>query len=320
MEKPKPTYRQEWHEYNLAQTNEKAHFQTLLYELCQGIIEPVQTFGRPRAPLADIIFAACLKVYGGMSGRRNQTDLREALKRGTLRKSVHYNTLSRYLEKPELTPIIKQLIIESSLPLKAVESDFAVDSSGFATGGTVKWMHQKYSKPHIIDKADWLKVHLMCGVRTNIVTSVEVTHAHAGDSPYFQPLVETTARNFRLGEVSADKAYSAEKNMHLVLIHGGEPYIAFRKNATATNRRSGSVWRRLFLDYQINQEYFMQHYHKRSNVETTFSMIKAKFGERLRSKTTGAQTNEVLCKVLSHNICVLIQSMYELGIEVNFNE
>jgi hypothetical protein len=47
-------------------------------------------------------------------------------------------------------------------------------------------------------------------------------------------------------------------------------------------------------------------------------MIKAKFGGRLRSRAEIAQVNEVLCKVLCHNICVLIQSIYELEIEVEF--
>ena len=56
------------------------------------------------------------------------------------------------------------------------------------------------------------------------------------------------------------------------------------------------------------------HYHKRSNVETVFSMIKAKFGGSVRAKTPTAQVNEVLC----HNICVLIQSIYELGLEPTF--
>jgi transposase len=106
--------------------------------------------------------------------------------------------------------------------------------------------------------------------------------------------------------------------MHLVLVKGGQPFIAFRSNATAENRRSGSVWKRLFLEYQYNQDYFMQHYHRRSNVEATFSMIKRKFGERLRSKSKTAQVNEVLAKILCHNLCCLIQSMYELGIDVNF--
>jgi hypothetical protein len=49
-------------------------------------------------------------------------------------------------------------------------------------------------------------------------------------------------------------------------------------------------------------------------------MIKAKFGQRLRSKTLTAQINEALCKVLCHNLCVLIQSAHELGIEAAFKE
>ena len=47
-------------------------------------------------------------------------------------------------------------------------------------------------------------------------------------------------------------------------------------------------------------------------------MIKSKFGGAVRSKTPVAQVNEVLAKVLCHNICVLIQSMYELGVDPIF--
>jgi hypothetical protein len=67
--------------------------------------------------------------------------------------------------------------------------------------------------------------------------------------------------------------------------------------------------------YNDHREEFLTHYHKRSNVETTFHMIKSKFGQRLRSKTLTAQINEALCKVLCHNLCVVIQSVHELGIE-----
>jgi len=62
----------------------------------------------------------------------------------------------------------------------------------------------------------------------------------------------------------------------------------------------------------------MRNYHGRSNVESTFSMIKAKFGERPRSKTETAQVNELLCKILCHNLCCLISSMYELGVDPTF--
>lgn len=44
-------------------------------------------------------------------------------------------------------------------------------------------------------------------------------------------------------------------------------------------------------------------------------MVKAKFGDSLRCKTPEAQDNEVLAKFVAHNLCVLVQSFYELGIE-----
>ena len=43
---------------------------------------------------------------------------------------------------------------------------------------------------------------------------------------------------------------------------------------------------------------------------------KAKFGDSLKSKTKTAQYNEVLCKILCHNLCVLIHEMHELNNEV----
>jgi hypothetical protein len=47
-------------------------------------------------------------------------------------------------------------------------------------------------------------------------------------------------------------------------------------------------------------------------------MIKAQFRDHVRSKTDVAMQNEVLCKILCHNICCVIQAMYELGMEPTF--
>jgi hypothetical protein len=47
-------------------------------------------------------------------------------------------------------------------------------------------------------------------------------------------------------------------------------------------------------------------------------MVKAKFGDSIRSKTDTAMANESLCKVLCHNLCCLIQSTYELGVVATF--
>lgn len=47
-------------------------------------------------------------------------------------------------------------------------------------------------------------------------------------------------------------------------------------------------------------------------------LIKSKFRDAVRSNTETAQINEVLLKVLCHNIYVAIQEMFELGIEPKF--
>lgn len=83
-------------------------------------------------------------------------------------------------------------------------------------------------------------------------------------------------------------------------------------------RTKDPLWTRLYHFYSLNAEWFKKHYHKRSNVETTFSMIKMKFQGHLRSKKKVGQTNELLCKILCHNLCVIVQCMYELGIEPDF--
>jgi hypothetical protein len=63
---------------------------------------------------------------------------------------------------------------------------------------------------------------------------------------------------------------------------------------------------------------FISQRSSRSCDTSTMWMIKSKFDEHIRSKTDVAIENELLCKVLCHNICVVIQSMYELGIEPTF--
>lgn len=312
---PRPTYSQNWPAYNAAQTNEKRQFLALLSDLCAGVEEPEQRMGRPRAPRCDTIFCAALKTYVGMSGRRLMSDVEDAHAKGFLGSPLHYNTAFKYLADADLEPVLQSLIEESSRALRAVEVDFAVDASGFRVSGYVRWFNTRYG--HDVDNQDWRRMHIVTGVKTNIITAVKITGRDDHESPFLPELVEATARNFALREVSADKGYCGRDNSEAIAKHGGTPYIAYRKNAAAPSRGS-DLWRRMYHLYQFSRDEFLGHYHKRSNVESTFSMMKAKFGEAITSKGEQAITNEALVKVLCHNICVVISSIYELGIEPTF--
>lgn len=304
-----------WRAYNAYSVVEKAKFQLLLSQLARGIDEPIQERGRPRALYSDMLFSAVFKVYSTFSGRRFTTDLREAHAKGYITHVPHFNIVFRYLQSTALTPYLHQLIEQSSLPLRGIENDFAVDSTGLSTDQFARWFNTKWGTD--VERRDWVKLHLICGVRTHIVGCAIITHRHANDFPFYRPLLAAIAENgFNIKEVSADKAYAGAENLLVTLQRGAMPYIPFKIDANPEGK--STVWQRLYHFYHFHRDEFLDHYHQRSQVETVFSMIKAKFGERLRSKMRSAQINEALCKVLCHNICVLVRGIHELNLDPVF--
>lgn len=61
-----------------------------------------------------------------------------------------------------------------------------------------------------------------------------------------------------------------------------------------------------FHYFNLHGEAFMVRYHRRSNIESTFSMIKRKFGDSVRAKNDLTMKNETLGKFVCHNLCCLI--------------
>lgn len=309
------TYSQDWAAYTDAQRNEYRVFMELLADLCQRIPEPEQGIGRPSKPLSDMVFACALKVYSGFSLRRFESMMEVAKERGHISQTCSYATVSNYMNKPEVADLLHDLIALSSAPLSTVESDFAVDSSGFSTSRFDRYYDYKHGQ--VQEHRKWIKAHICVGVKTNVVTAVSLTEGKAGDSPEFGPLVERTAEVFGIDEVSADKAYSSRENHTVVDELGGTAYIPFKE--TATGKTGGSpAWRKMYHKFQLDNDEFRQHYHKRSNVETTFHMLKTKFGDSVNAMNEQAQYAETLLKILCHHVVVVIHEIRESDIDPGF--
>ena len=312
------TYKQNWRQYNSAQENEREEFAMLLRGLCEGIMQPRQGVGRPRHHLADVIFSLVWRTYSGKSLRRMMGELREFRDRGFIETAPHWNTLADYDAREDITPVLRALIDESALPLRAVEENFAADSTGFTTSRFARWFDEKWGKER--SGREWVKLHVMVGTKTHVVTAVEVTRGvgdDTSDCSQFDALVkQTAAAGYDMHTVCADKAYLSRDNLDTVVAAGGLPYVPFKSNSSGGS--GSALWNRMFHYYQFRRDDFMQHYHRRSNVETAFSMIKGKFGDAIRARDPRAQENEVLTKVLAHNLCCLISSMHELAIKPEF--
>ena len=136
-----------------------------------------------------------------------------------------------------------------------------------------------------------MKCHAMCGVKTNIITAVDIGDGSSADTKQFVPLLNQTARGFDIREVSADAAYSTYQNAEATVGVGATPFIAFKSDASAVR---GGAFADMFHFYSLRRDEFLARYHRRSNVESTFSMLKAKFGADLRSKSPTAMVNESL--------------------------
>ncbi len=307
----RPTFHQDWPAYNRAQSTEKNRLQVLLVDLCRNLQEPDRSGVRgPKPhPAKDAIFSMAMKVYCGLSSRRFSCDLLEAHEKGHIGKPISGAKVVAFFDNPAYTPILAELVAKSAAPLAVVESDFAVDSTGFGSSRYERWFDEKYGVTK--QKSVWVKAHVAIGVKTNVITAVRILEKWSPDSPQFIPLLQKTAETFAVREVSGDKAYASNENFEAAADVGGTAYVPFKSNTTGG---VGGLFEKMFHYFQFQRDEFLQHYHKRSNVESTFSAVKRKFGDAVMSKTDVAMTNEVLCKFLCHNLSCLIQEQETLGI------
>lgn len=315
--KVRKTYSQNWPAYNAAQTSEKSLSQKLLHDLCESIPESTEAkIGRPRLPIRDGIFCACMKVYSQLSGRRFISDLCDAHAKGYLNRVPHFNPILRVFDKPETTGILCSLISQSAIPLASLETNFAIDSSGFSGCRFDRWYDAKWGSqvPERVGRS-WVKAHAIVGVATNVVTAAEVLDKDSNDGVMLKPLMNATPQQFRITDLTGDKAYLSETNLCAIAGAGANALIPFKSNSRAG--RPG-VWDSAYHYFNLHREEFLHRYHQRSNVESTFSAIKRKFGDSVKAKNDLSMRNEVLAKIVCHNLSCVIHAMYEFGIDPSF--
>lgn len=317
MEPPKkPHWPQNSTARNLALVNEQEHVELLLHALCDSVSFPERTnrMGRRPLPPKDLLFAALLKIYTTMSGRRAQGALRGCRARGHVGIAASYNSVLAVFGRSWLTPILEDLIGVTAAPFASLERSFAQDATGFSQTRRDNY----FASSHDDQRAQrpFVKLHAMVGVRTNVVTAARVSNR--GDAPMLEPLlVETMRRGFVVEEVSADKAYLSYANIDAIRAAGAMPFIPLKSNST-TKASHSKAWRDLHAFFLLRHDEFLKRYHQRSNVETTFGMIKKRFGDGVRTLLPVTQANEVLAKVVLHNICCAVAAFYESGLEPDF--
>jgi len=318
-------YSQDWHKYNLAKTNEKRLFYDLLHDLSKIIQEQEYSFGRPFVPIKDLFFSAGLKLYSNYSGRKVISDLVHAEGAGYISRKIHFNTLKEFFNCDATYDLLSKLLTISAMPLRKLEDKFSLDSSGFGSYQYERWQKvrfqkDKYGKISTRGWKNYLKGHILIGTKTNIICGCEITFGNFSDVRQAPNMIIKAGANFNMKELSADKAYSSKLIFRIIHALGAMPYIPFKHTTKEPSENAPEIWNNMFLLFRDKKEEWKKHYHKRSNVETVFGMVKVRLGEHLKSKNYIAQRNELMMKFICHNICCLIQEIYEREIKVDFNK
>ena len=314
----KKTYPQNWKVYDFAKSNEKIFFMKILNSVVDSLDLPYDYKNNGRYPISmeDRLKTCILKVYYKSDARTLVSDLKLFQSLGYLSYAPSYRSVNYFMEDSRLTSYLNQLIRLLAEPLIPIESLVGIDSTGFSTFNRVDWIDIRFSKLFNKLKKDYKKLHIVSGTKSNIILSAKVTKGTAHDSPEFEDLIKKSVY-FDIKQVCADSAYLSRKNCNIVSSIRAIPFIMPKKNTTAKSR--GSIaWSQMVRFFKDNEQEFRKIYHQRSNLETTFAMLKRNYLPYVRAKSNIGQENEGLCKVVCHNIACLIMSMFEYGIKVKF--
>lgn len=308
----------DWKSYNLGQMEEGRLLHILLRDLANGFPEP-QTdptrAGRKPVPLRDQVFCAVLRSYYGFSLRRSHQFRDAATRLGMLPSPHSYTLVSHFLNRPDVTEGLHDMLARSCLPLLPLEERCAVDSTGLRTSQFNCYRREKYDPAR---KHSWLKLHSLVLVRSHGIPALEVSAGTANDSPFFPILLRRAdATGFRFKQAFADRGYQGRPNYQAAAELGIEAVIPFKRGQTGVTK-GVPPYHLAFLKFIEHRDVFDQDYGQRAQAESTFSNFKLKLTETLASRRFDSQRNEILCLAVAHNLMVVARHIVLLGLEPEF--
>jgi transposase len=294
----KKTYAQDWVAYDAAKTNEDYLFRILqeLLQICVHDDKKEGIKGRKGFTMREKIFFMCFKIYNRSSLRKCESKLKELKNINFITRVPCFKSVDNFFNEGIMSKILDDLIFISAMPLAQLEETGAIDSTGFSISRFERWHDFKLGRMEGKSRV-WRKAHASVGCKSNVCLSVKVTEKNVNDAVMVEKVIIPKIRLFDMKNFVADMAYSSRNILRYVYDLGMMPYVPFRKNAIGKARGS-YLWSRMFEEFKKNNEEYMKKYHARSNIETTFHMIKQKFGDNLLTKSFVANENEIKAKFL----------------------
>jgi transposase len=220
----------------------------------------------------------------------------------------HFTTLQKASKKLLCSNIANQLL-ESSVRITCESKIIklaAVDSTGLEAGHISRYfVRRKRSKQlETYEKTyyrRWPKLAIACDCSNHMILSAITTRGPSVDINQFEKIMTPAINKHIIEQVLADAGYDSESNHRFVRDTNNIKCTIPPKHGRPTTKPFLGKYRRL-----MQQEFENEIYGQRWQVETVFSMIKRNQGDALLSKTYWAQNREMMLKVLTHNIGIIL--------------
>lgn len=136
------------------------------------------------------------------------------------------------------------------------------------------------------------------------ILAAKVRMGNGSDAPDFRELLSRSWKRAAVRVVVADAGYDSENNHRIAREELGVRSIIPPGIGRPTKKLPRGRWRR-HMARRFKQKADKEHYGQRSQSETVHSMMKRNLGSALRSRTPERRKQEMLLRVITHNIMLL---------------
>lgn len=296
----------------------------LLAELCYLVERRERTGlpGHPGSELRDVAFGLVWRAFLGFSYERVTKILEEHARMDRVRKIHHRNTYWKYMGSEEFSETLLWMLVMTCRPVRNVETAAALDGTGFS--GSVTEIHRarvEHDYVPVVDKeSKWMRCVYAYGCSTGLVmayTLMPDSGAGTGETTQFPEVVRQLKQVCnRLRYVIADPAYAHEKNFKLARESGfvllSPPQVKWDPK---TKKALGEELAREDKE-RLNDPLMQMLYDLRNLIEGNNNVLKRLFhsyltsmirsDEKRRKKSMIRLFNEMLCRMIAHNLRKLV--------------
>ena len=327
---PRNWKKRDWPAINKCRTLVPRLGPQLLAEVFDGVGLPDPPCGKrgaPRISDRDILIAAAIREWEGKTAGEAVVAIEDFCTLGRIRLSRQpsYNTILERFARPELMPFLHKALAASALPLLRFETGYSADGTGFGSSiydhyfadKHIPSLRRKPTKRH-----SWIGAMIAWGIDTHVIVAAQPTvkHPDGGEVQIMPELLRRAIANgARVKAWYGDAGFLAEQCAEACEKAGAEFFVDFFGKRGVDGRTKKGALQRLYNNMRANPEEYRRRYEKGHPLcETGNSMLKERFGPRMRSRTANAQYAEFMLRCICHNVACLVSAVKELGIEPRY--